>query len=234
MMQRGARRRPLARALVRGAIALLAVAPRASRADEPITAHRPLAPLAVDLLGTVGFDVPFATLGAGVAADVALARLGPGVLAAGGGASYEACASLCAYYSATTPLELSRTQLSTQARASYRLALSGARAVEVYPIVTAGPVVTRTIVALDGGAAEHRGRSVGLSLGAGAGGSLMVAGPLFVGGEVRLRFGGLSPGYDLPADADARLDQATVSQWSVASFLTGLVDAVFAVGVRIP
>lgn len=216
------------------ALAFAALSSSPARADGARSGHGALAPLAIDLQGTLSADVPFATLGAGVAGDVGLARLGPGVLAVGGAASYEICGSVCWYFSASTPLSLARTQVTAQARATYRMALSGSRRIELYPLVTAGPVVTSTTIGADGGAVEHRGRSVGLALGGGVGGSVFVAGPVFLGGEARLRFPGVSPRYDLPEGADARLDRAVVDRWSLATFLTGVLDVVLAVGVRIP
>jgi hypothetical protein len=191
---------------------------------------RPLPPLHVDVRGTLNTDVLLAYVAAGVNADLGLIPVGPGTIAVGAAFEYAFCGSVCWLFSAVTPLEFSQRQISPQARAGYHLALKGAKNLDVYPFVSVGPVFARAEISVDNGLARYVGTDTGIGVALGAGISYFVAGPLFLGGEGRIRYAAGEYTYKLESgDGSRTYDKGSVDSWS----LTG-IDILLAIGVRVP
>ena len=206
--------------------------PSAPPATEPLpeTPTSELQPRHLDFRGTINADVLLAYIGLGLSADLGLVPAGPGTIAVGAGFEYDFCGSVCWLFSATTPIDFSHRQIWPQARASYHLGLKGAKHLDFYPFVGLGPVFARSEISIDNGAARYIGTDTSIGVNFGAGASLFVAGPLFVGGEARIRYAAGDYNYRLESgDGTRTYDRGSVETWS----LTG-VDVLVAVGVRLP
>jgi hypothetical protein len=190
---------------------------------------RVLPPLHLDARITAHSDILLAYFGAGASADFGLVQIGPGTLAVGAGVEYDACGSVCWLFSAVTPLEFTHQQISPQARASYHLALGRSKNLDFYPLVTGGPVLARSTVGVDGGAATYRGTDTAIGVAAGVGFSLFIAGPVFLGGEGRLRYARGTYSYELVSGDERTFARGEVDSWS----LSGL-EIIAGLGVRIP
>lgn len=210
-------------------------APAAPSTPPPVqvpeaSSTRALPPLHIDVRGTLSADILLAHIGLGASADIGLVPLGPGTLAVGAGFEYDFCASICWFFSAVTPLEFSQRQIWPQARASYHLGFPSAKTIDLYPFVAVGPIFARSEVSVDNGIARYVGTDTSIGVSAGAGASIFVAGPLFIGGEGRLRYARGSYSYRLESgDGSVAYDSGSVDTWS----LTGL-DVLLAIGVRLP
>jgi hypothetical protein len=184
----------------------------------------------LDFRGTLNADVLLAYIGLGASADLGLVPAGPGTLAVGAGFEYDFCGSVCWLFSAATPIDFSHRQIWPQARASYHLGLKSARHLDLYPFVGLGPVFARSEISVDNGAARYVGTDTSIGVNFGAGANLFVAGPVFVGGEARIRYAAGDYNYRLESgDGTRTYDRGSVETWSLAG-----VDVLLAVGVRLP
>ena len=185
--------------------------------------------LQIDVRGTVSTDILLADVGLGASGDLGLVPIGPGVLSAGVGFDYQLCGTVCWLFSALTPLEFSQHQLWPQGRLAYHLGLKNAKDLDLYPLITAGPVFSRSQISVDNGLAKYTGTDVGIGVSAGVGMNLFVAGPVFIGGEGKARYAKGTYTYELTDGADRTYDKGSVDTWS----LTG-IEIRAGVGVRLP
>lgn len=196
--------------------------------DEKPTSE--LRPRQLDIRVTANADILLAYLGLGMSADFGLIPAGPGTIAIGAGFEYDFCGSVCWLFSAATPIDFSHRQIWPQARGSYHLGIRGAKYVDLYPFVGVGPVFARSELSLQNGAAHYVGTDTSIGVNFGAGVSLLVAGPLFVGGEARIRYAAGEYGYELErGDTTLTYDRGSVDTWSLAG-----IDVLLAIGVRLP
>lgn len=210
--------------------ATTATPPAAPAVEPPAEETAGLRPMHLDFRGTINADVLLAYIGLGLSADLGLVPVGPGTLAVGAGFEYDFCGSVCWFFSAVTPLDFSHRQIWPQARASYHLGLKSAKHLDLYPFVGLGPVFARSEISVDSGAARYVGTDTSIGVNFGAGASLFVAGPVFVGGEARIRYAAGDYNYRLESgDGTRTYDRGSVETWS----LTG-IDVLVAVGVRLP
>jgi hypothetical protein len=196
----------------------------------PIPKTRTLEPAHVDLKLTGNADALLAFIGAGAAADIGVARAGPGTFSLGAAGEYNFCASICWLLNTITPLEFGQRQISLWARAGYHIEIKGKgmEKFDIFPFVMAGPTFANSYVRLDNGAAEYRGTDRAIAVGAGLGANLFVAGPVFVGGEARVRYATGVYNYELVSGSSQRtIAEGSVTHWS----MTGL-DLMLAMGVR--
>ena len=148
-----------------------------------------LKPMQLDVRATLNADVLLAYIGLGASADLGLVPVGPGTFAVGAGFEYDFCGSVCWFFSAATPLEFSHRQIWPQARASYHISLpSSKQKLDFYPFVGVGPVFARSQLSVDNGAARYVGTDTSIGVNFGGGLNLFVAGPVFIGGEARVRW----------------------------------------------
>jgi hypothetical protein len=191
---------------------------------------RALQPLQIDLRMGLNTNPVLAYIGFGLAADLGVAKTGPGTIAIGAGWEHSACATSCWEFQSATPyMDYSERQNWAQARASYHLPMRGIPRLDLYPLLSMGPVLASSTVDLDGGATRYRGRVTTIGIGLGGGLSYTVYGPLFVGAEARIRYAGGNYEYTLINGRDKSFDRASVESFS----LTGL-DAFLAFGARLP
>ncbi|MBX3205838.1 MAG: hypothetical protein KF764_12265, partial [Labilithrix sp.] len=189
-----------------------------------------LKPMHVDLRATINADVLLAYIGLGASADLGLVPAGPGTIAVGAGFEYDFCGSVCWLFSALTPLDFSHRQIWPQARASYHLGVKSAKNLDVYPFVGVGPVFARSQISVDNGAARYVGTDTSIGVNFGGGINFFIAGPVFLGGEARIRYAAGDYEYKLESgDGSRTFDRGSVDTWS----LTG-VDVLVALGVRLP
>lgn len=205
----------------------------AAAAAAPIVADTEtgeLKPMHVDLRATVNADILLAYIGLGASADLGLVPAGPGTLAVGAGFEYDFCGSVCWLFSAITPLDFSHRQIWPQARASYHIGVKSAKNLDIYPFVGLGPVFARSEISVDNGAARYVGTDTSIGVNFGGGINFFVAGPVFIGGEARIRYAAGEYDYRLESgDGSRTYDRGSVDTWS----LTG-IDVLVAVGVRLP
>jgi hypothetical protein len=183
-----------------------------------------------DVRAALNADTFLAYLGVGLSADMGLVSVGPGTLAVGAGFEYDFCGAVCWDFSASTPLDFGQRHVSLQGRASYHLGFERAKNLDFYPFVGVGPIFARSEVTVENGLARYVGTNTGLGVNFGAGVNLFVFGPVFVGGEARIRWGAGDYDYRLESgDGSIAFDRASVSSWTLAG-----LDVLFAAGVRLP
>jgi len=184
----------------------------------------------LDFRATLNTDILLAYIGLGASADFGLVPAGPGTIAVGAGFEYDFCGTVCWLFSAATPIDFSHRQIWPQARASYHLGLKSAKHLDLYPFVGVGPVFARSEISIDNGAARYVGTDTSIGVNFGAGANLFVAGPVFLGGEARIRYAAGDYNYRLESgDGTRTYDRGSVETWSLAG-----VDVLLAVGVRLP
>ncbi len=199
--------------------------------ETPETPTDELKPMQVDVRATINADVLLAYIGLGASADLGLVPVGPGTVAVGAGFEYDFCGTVCWLFSAATPLEFSHRQIWPQARASYHISFpSSKKKLDFYPFVGVGPVFARSQLSVDNGAARYVGTDTSIGVNFGGGLNLFVAGPVFIGGEARIRWAAGEYEYKLESgDGTRTFDRGSVDTWSLAG-----VDVLVAVGVRLP
>lgn len=212
---------------------LLAVSPALAAdppsADAPATQRDSagLEPKQIDVAlstNTLGF---LASVGAGVGADVGVARLGPGTLALGASAEYTTCAVACWALNSVTDLHFGHREISLWGRASYHLsATKKGPKIDLYPFAMVGPTIASATIGY--GDTEFRGRDVGIAVGVGVGVRAFVGRSIFVGGEARLQRATGVYDYEL-VSGNTTLIAGTAShaEWSSSG-----LDVRFAVGMR--
>lgn len=202
----------------------------------PTLKTKTLEPLQVDAKITMNADALLAFVGGGVAADIGIVRVGPGTLALGAAGEYNLCATVCWLLNTVTPLEFGQHEISLWGRASYHIDItttgsgSTLTKLDVFPFVMVGPTFASSYVKLDDGSAEYRGKDTAIAIGGGLGANLFVAGPVFIGGEARLRYAQGVYTYELVAGKDDQ--QRTYAEGSVAHWSMTGIDVQLAVGVR--
>jgi hypothetical protein len=159
--------------------------------------------------------------GIGASADAGMRRLGPGTLAVGGGIDFAACGTTCS----SAPLSFTQKQLSFEGRASYHLRVPKVARVDIYPLITAGFVVSRSSINVGG--SEYRASDAAPSVGFGAGASYFFTDRLFIGAEARFRYSAGSYSYELASGQAKPFDRSGVTAWN-----TSTVDLGLAVGTR--
>ena len=159
--------------------------------------------------------------GVGASVDAGMRRLGPGTLAIGGGVDYLLCGMTCT----SAPLSFSQKQLSFDARASWHLRVPKVARVDLYPLITAGFMVSRSSVTV--GNSEYRASDVAPSVGFGAGASYFFTDRIFAGAEARFRYAAGSYSYELASGAPKAFDRSNVTAWNAST-----VDLAVAVGTR--
>ncbi|MDF2694391.1 MAG: hypothetical protein K0S65_2774, partial [Labilithrix sp.] len=93
-----------------------------------------------------------------------------------------------------------------------------------------GPIFARSEISVDNGAARYVGTDTSIGVNFGGGVNLFVLGPMFIGGEARIRYAAGEYNYKLESgDGTITYDKGAVETWS----LSGL-DVVLSVGVRLP
>lgn len=189
-------------------------------ADAPSSSYA-LAPWDVDIRAGL-HTTPIAEYGGiGASADAGMRKLGPGTLAVGGGMDYLWCGTSCA----STPLSFSQRQLSFEGRVSYHLGVPKVARMEIYPLMTAGFMVSRASINV--GNSAYRASDVSPSVSFGAGASWFFTDRLFVGAEARFRYSAGSYTYELASGPPKTFDRSAVSAWSAST-----VDLAVAVGTR--
>lgn len=202
----------------------------------PTLKTKTLEPLQVDAKITMNADALLAFVGGGVAADIGVVRVGPGTFALGAAGEYNLCATVCWLLNTVTPLEFGQHEISLWGRASYHIDItttgsgSTLTKLDVFPFVMVGPTFASSYVKLDDGSAEYRGKDTAIAVGGGLGANLFVAGPVFIGGEARLRYAQGVYTYELVAGKDDQ--QRTYAEGSVAHWSMTGIDVQLAVGVR--
>lgn len=206
------------------------VAPGAPPAPDPPPETSALQPRHLDLRATINADLLLAYIGLGASADLGIVQAGPGTIAVGAGFEYDFCGSVCWLFNAASPIDFSHRQIWPQARASYHLGPKSAKHLDVYPFVGLGPVFARSELSVDNGVARYVGTDTAIGVNFGAGVSLFVAGPVFVGGEARIRYAAGEYDYRLESgDGSRTFAYGSASTWSLAG-----IDALVAIGVRLP
>jgi opacity protein-like surface antigen len=160
--------------------------------------------------------------GVGASADAGVRKLGPGTLAVGGGVDYFLCGTSCS----SAPYSLSQRQLSFEGRVSYHLSVPKVARMDIYPLITAGFMVSRSSINV-GGNSEYRASDVAPSVGFGAGASYFFTDRIFVGAEARFRYAAGSYSYELASGQARSFDRSGVSAWNAST-----VDLALAVGTR--
>ncbi|MFY0566417.1 hypothetical protein ACN28E_21630 [Archangium lansingense] len=175
----------------------------------------------IDARVMLNADIVLAFVNLGVAADVGVLPLGPGVLAIGGEFEAGACVSVCLLLNATTGWSWSHMFYSPHARATYHLlpgSSPGLEKVDLYGLALVGATITTTRVAgsESGTDFEVVGNDVGPSVGLGIGGKYFFSDNLFFGAEGRLRY---SAGqYTYTARAGNVSISDSQSSWSLSGF----------------
>jgi hypothetical protein len=159
--------------------------------------------------------------GVGASVDAGMRRLGPGTLALGGGMDYLFCGTTCT----SAPLSFSQKQLSFDARASWHVRVPKMTRIDLYPMITAGLMVSRSSVTV--GNSEYRASDVAPSVGFGAGASYFFTDRIFAGAEARFRYSAGSYTYELASGAPKAFDRSNVTAWNAST-----VDLAVAVGTR--
>jgi len=159
--------------------------------------------------------------GVGASVDAGMRKLGPGTLAIGGGMDYLFCGTTCT----SAPLSFSQKQLSFDARASYHLRVPKIARIDIYPLITAGFIVSRSSITV--GNSEYRASDVAPSIGFGAGASYFFTDRIFAGAEARFRYSAGSYSYELASGAPKAFDRSNVTAWNAST-----VDLALAVGTR--
>jgi opacity protein-like surface antigen len=160
--------------------------------------------------------------GVGASADAGIRKLGPGTLAVGGGVDYFLCGTSCS----SAPYSLSQRQLSFEGRVSYHLSVPKVARMDIYPLITAGFMVSRSSINV-GGNSEYRASDVAPSVGFGAGASYFFTDRIFVGAEARFRYAAGSYSYELASGQAKAFDHSGVTAWNSST-----VDLALAVGTR--
>ena len=104
---------------------------------------------------------------------------------------------------------------ATPTRATYHLGVRSAPRLDIYPLLSMGPVFASSTVDLDGGATRFRGQNTTLGIGLGAGFSYTVYGPLFVGAEARIRYAAGSYEYRLINGREKSFDRLALSCYAL-------------------
>ena len=160
--------------------------------------------------------------GVGASVDAGMRKLGPGTLAVGGGMDYFLCGTSCS----SAPYSFSQRQLSFEGRVSYHLSVPKVARMDIYPLITAGFMVSRSSINV-GNNSEYRASDASPSVGFGAGASYFFTDRIFVGAEARFRYSAGSYSYELASGQARPFDQSGVSAWSAST-----VDLAAAVGTR--
>ncbi|MDB4933420.1 MAG: hypothetical protein JWP87_392 [Labilithrix sp.] len=160
--------------------------------------------------------------GVGASADAGMRRLGPGTLALGGGLDYFFCGTTCS----STPLAFTQRQLAVEARLSYHLEPPKIGRVDLYPLLTAGFMVSRSSITV-GDNSEYRASDVAPTIGFGAGASYFFTDRFFVAAEARFRYAAGTYAYELASGPAREFDRSGIDTWSAST-----VDLAAAVGAR--
>lgn len=160
--------------------------------------------------------------GIGASADAGMRKVGPGTVALGGGLDYFFCGTTCS----SVPLSFTQRQVSLEARLSYHLALPQVKHVDFYPLVTAGFMVSRSSLSVEG--SEYRASDVAPSVGFGAGASYFFTDQIFVAAEARFRYAAGTYSYELASGNERPFDRSGVDTWSASTVdLSGAIGARF-------
>lgn len=175
----------------------------------------------IDARAMLNSDILLAFVNLGVAVDVGVLPLGPGVLAIGGEFEAGACVSVCLLANAATGWSWSHMFYSPHARASYHLLpgnSAGLEKVDLYGLALVGATLTTTRVAgaSSGTDFEVVGSDVGPSVGVGLGGKYFFSDNLFFGAEGRLRYSAGQYTYTARAGNVSLSDSQ--STWSLSGF----------------
>ncbi len=160
--------------------------------------------------------------GIGASADAGMRKIGPGTLALGGGLDYFFCGTTCS----SVPLSFTQRQVSLEARLSYHLAPTRTGHIDFYPLVTAGFMVSRSSVSVDG--SEYRASDVAPSVGFGAGASYFFTDRIFVAAEARFRYAAGTYSYELASGPAKQFERSGIDTWSASTVdLSGAIGARF-------
>jgi hypothetical protein len=199
------------------------VAPSGDRdVAEPSAQSYSLLPWEVDVRGGLHTTPILEYGGVGASADAGMRKLGPGTLALGGGIDAFFCGTTCS----STPLAFTQRQLSFEGRVSYHLSVPKVSRVDVYPLVTAGLMSSRSSIKV-GSNSEYRASDLTPTISFGAGASYFFAERFFVGAEARFRYAAGSYSYELASGPAKSFDHSGVDRWNAST-----VDLAVAVGAR--
>jgi hypothetical protein len=199
------------------------VAPSGDRdVAEPSAQSYALLPWEVDVRGGLHTTPILEYGGVGASADAGMRKLGPGTLALGGGIDAFFCGTTCS----STPLAFTQRQLSFEGRLSYHLSVPKVSRVDVYPLVTAGLMSSRSSIKV-GSNSEYRASDLTPTISFGAGASYFFAERFFVGAEARFRYAAGSYSYELASGPAKSFDHSGVDRWNAST-----VDLAVAVGAR--
>lgn len=189
---------------------------------EPTAQSFSLRPWEVDVRGGLHTTPILEYGGVGASADAGMRKLGPGTLALGGGIDYLLCGTSCS----SAPLAFTQKQLSFEGRVSYHLSVPNVPRVDVYPLVTAGLMSSRSSIKV-GDNSEYRASDLTPTVSFGAGASYFFAERFFVGAEARFRYAAGSYSYELASGPAKAFDHSGVERWNAST-----VDLAVAVGAR--
>ena len=199
------------------------VAPGGDRdVAEPPAQSYSLLPWEVDVRGGLHTTPILEYGGVGASADAGMRKLGPGTLALGGGIDAFFCGTTCS----SAPLAFTQRQLSFEGRVSYHLSVPKVSRVDVYPLVTAGLMSSRSSIKV-GSNSEYRASDLTPTISFGAGASYFFAERFFVGAEARFRYAAGSYSYELASGPAKSFDHSGVDRWNAST-----VDLAVAVGAR--
>lgn len=160
--------------------------------------------------------------GIGASADAGMRKIGPGTFALGGGLDYFFCGTTCS----SVPLSFTQRQVSLEARISYHLAPTKTGHIDFYPLMTAGFMVSRSSVSVEG--SEYRAADVAPSVGFGAGASYFFTDTIFVAAEGRFRYAAGTYTYELASGNERPFDRSGIDTWSASTVdLSGAIGARF-------
>lgn len=166
--------------------------------EKPKTAL--LTPIHVDAKIAVDTDILLVYINLAAAGDVAVAPIGPGTLAVGGGIDFGFCGSFCWLLSGLltsalgTPSSYWQRHVFPNVRVTYHFKLPDSSAqtkiakVNAYAMLFGGPVFTSLGLGANNRAVVVEGNDTSIGIGAGAGAQFFLTERFFVGAEVSFRY----------------------------------------------
>ena len=191
-----------------------------------------LAPLHVDIKGTLDTDILLLYVELGASADLALLKLGPGTLGVGASFDVGFCGSFCWAFSALTQLDYWQHFYSPMARLRYDIPLPAARAsptekINAYGFLMGGVVITSMGLSTKNGTIKVEGNDASVGIGIGGGAQYFFTSNVFGGAEATFRYARgkytwrvVIGSYELKGNEDT---------WSLTGF-----NLKFMIGVRLP